>query len=275
MRRIAGIALIVIASSCLLMPLIGSSQQTGNPDDEWCETNRARRDVARFCEVREFRLDARDLVAVDGGANGGIEITGWDRNEILVRAKVEAWSDRDDPGSIVDAVEIVTDSDDIRAEGPNRFGNNWRDGGWAVSFDLMVPFESDLRLDATNGGIVVSVVTGDLDVRTTNGGIRLDRVAGEVYGRTTNGGIQVELDAEEWQGRGLDLQTTNGGVTLDVPAGFKADLVASTVNGGIRTDFPIVVQGRFDRRHIEAELNGGGPPVRLGTVNGGVSVRER
>ena len=79
----------------------------------------------------------------------------------------------------------------------------------------------------------------------------------------------------EWRGAGLDLKTTNGGVTLEVPGDFKADLSASTVNGGIRTDLPIVLEGRIDRRRIEAELNGGGAPVRLATVNGGVRVRER
>jgi Toastrack DUF4097 len=271
MKRISSVSLTSIVVVSVLTPMAGVSQQRGDTNDAWCNEGRSGRSE-RFCEVREFRLPVPDLVAVDGGSNGGVEVTGWDRDEVLVRAKVEAWSNGEDPKAIADAIEIRTEDGRIHATGP---GGNGRRGGWAVSFDVMVPFESDLSLDATNGGIAISGVTGDLDFHTTNGGIRLDRIGGDVRGRTTNGGINVEIETPDWPGRGLDLQTTNGAVTLEVPTEFKADLMASTVNGGISTDFPIAVQGRFNSRRLEAELNGGGPPVRLETVNGRVALRKR
>jgi Toastrack DUF4097 len=250
----------------------GLAQQSGDPNDSWCSEGRFGR-TERSCEVREFRLDAPARLTVDGGVNGGITVKGWNRKEVWVRAKVEAWSDREDPQTIVSAIEVHTDDARVRAEGPA--ANGWRSGGWSVSYDVMVPFESDLSLDATNGGIRISEVRGDLDFRTTNGGIRLERIGGEVRGRTTNGGITAEIDGREWAGRLLDLETTNGAVTLEVPDNFQADLTASTVNGGIRSDFPVVVQGRFNSRRLQAELNGGGAPVRLQTVNGRVELRKR
>ena len=144
-----------------------------------------------------------------------------------------------------------------------------------MSFEIMVPTESDLSLEATNGGIAIADVVGDMDFRTTNGGIRLVAVGGDVRGSTTNGGIRVELEGEEWQGRGLDVQSTNGGVTLTIPRDYRADLETGTTNGGFEIDFPIMIQGRINRRRIRTELNGGGTLIRAVTTNGGVTVRRR
>ena len=275
MNRALGM-MTAVAAVCLFVPTTGWTQQRGDPNDEWCDDrNRSRdRDVDRFCEVREFTLANRDLISVDGGANGGIEVVGWERNEIFVRAKVQSWSDRDDPEGIVADIEIITSGRDIRAEGPRR-RNRWRNGGWSVSFEVMVPYESNLSLEATNGGIAIAEVRGNMDFRTTNGGISLEALGGDVRGSTTNGGVRVELEGEEWDGRGLDVQSTNGGVTLYVPSDYRADLETGTVNGGFRIDFPIVLQGRINRRRIHTELNGGGPLIRAVTTNGGVTVRRR
>ncbi len=275
MNRTLGMFTALVAT-CLLSPANLWSQQRGDPNDEWCDDRdrRGDRDVDRFCEVREFTLADRNLISVDGGANGGIEVVGWEQNEILVRAKVQAWSDREDPEDIIADIEIITSGRDIRADGPRR-RNRWRNGGWSVSFEVMVPRESNLSLEATNGGIAIADVRGNIDFRTTNGGITLEAVAGDVRGSTTNGGVRVELEGDEWDGRGLDVQSTNGGVTLYVPSDYRADLETGTVNGGFRIDFPIVIQGRINRRRIRTELNGGGPLIRAVTTNGGVTVRRR
>ncbi len=92
-------------------------------------------------------------------------------------------------------------------------------------------------------------------------------------GRTTNGGVAVELTGDAWQGDGLDVRTTNGGVQLAVPEDYSAHLEAGTTNGGMRFAFPIMVQGRLDRR-IAIDLGEGGRPIRVMTTNGGVVVRR-
>ena len=54
---------------------------------------------SRVCEMRESTMAVTGNLAVDAAPNGGIRITGWDRNEILVRAKVEAWGGNDTEAS--------------------------------------------------------------------------------------------------------------------------------------------------------------------------------
>lgn len=237
----------------------------------WCDEGHwGDRDRDRFCEVRETTLPAgRSVVSVDGRDNGGIEVTGWDKNEILVRAKVQAYTDeREAARDLVQRITIATDGT-IRAEGP-RLG---RHDHWAVSYEIFVPRNSSLDLATVNGGITISDVSGRIDFRATNGGVHLSDLGGNVRGHTTNGGLRVELSGTEWQGEGLDVRTTNGGVTIDVPSNYHAELETGTVNGGLRLDFPITVQGRIDRT-INATLGRGGKLIRATTTNGGVVVRR-
>ncbi len=241
-------------------------------DDDWCYRYRnSNRDHERFCEVREMTLAAdRSVIAVDGRANGGIKVEGWDRNEILLRAKVQGHADSEsDARSLVEEVEISTGST-ITADGP-RTG---RHESWSVIYELMVPRESNLELETVNGGISIAEVSGEIEFRATNGGISLDGLGGDVRGRTTNGGLHIELTGDAWDGRGLDVQTTNGGISVRVPDDYSAILESGTVNGSFRIDFPITVQGRLDRRRITAELGDGGRTIRVVTTNGGVEIRR-
>ena len=119
-------------------------------------------------------------------------------------------------------------------------------------------------------------VEGQIEFTTTNGGVRLTNVNGDVRGRTTNGGVDIELDGATWQGEGLDVQTSNGGVRISVPEHYSARLEASTTNGGLNSDFPVMTRGLGRRpREIEATLGGGGAPIRVRTSNGGVKISKR
>lgn len=222
-------------------------------------------DRARYCEIRELTIPSRDRLEVDGGRNGGISVEAWDRNEIRIRARVQAWADTEaEARDRADGVRILTDGA-IRAEGES--------SRWAVSYEISVPRRTSLRLEAHNGGVGVAGVYGTMDLHTTNGGLHLDRVGGDVRGETTNGGLHIVLSGSTWEGSGLNVRTTNGGVHLAVPEGYSARLETGTVNGGIQFGFPITVEGRISRE-ITLDLGNGGPLLRAKTTNGGVVVKR-
>ena len=235
-------------------------------EDTNCQWNSDDRD--QYCEEREYSLEARPDLAVDAGQNGGIVVTGWDQDEIRLVVRINASSRNGDPQDLARAVEILTGST-IEARGPH---SRDRDH-WSASFELMVPRATALRLDASNGGIRLADLTGEVAARTTNGGIHLSGGAGRVRGETTNGGLHLELTGRTWQGGGVDLETTNGGVEIAVPDDYSAELEFGTVNGGMRLDIPVTVQGRIDRR-IRTRIGDGGPLIRATTTNGGVVVRR-
>jgi hypothetical protein len=258
---LAGIALAAVAATA------DTGQWSVKEDDRWCKEGG--RD-ADFCEVREITIPAgREIIRVDGLANGGVHVEGWERDEIRVRAKVQVWTrdDDDEAASIGREIQIQTD-EVIHAVGPDYQGSK---RGWSVSYELMVPRQSNLELEATNGGISVADVSGEIRVEATNGGLHLSRLGGDVRGRTTNGGLAVELHGQRWDGAGLDVQTTNGGVTLEVPEAYSAELETSTVNGGIDVDFPVTVQGKLSKS-LRATLGDGGATLRVRTTNGGVHI---
>lgn len=236
--------------------------------DDW-EEGRGR--DRRYCEVREINLPAdRKVIVVDGLANGGITVEGWNRDEIEIHAKVCVWDrSRSDARELVSEIDIITNERKIFADGPS-----WRKRkGWSVSYEIMVPRKSNLDLETTNGGISITNVSGEIDFDATNGGIKLSEVGGDVNGRTTNGGIDVDLDGNKWRGEGLDVKTTNGGVKLHMPEDYSADLETGTVNGNIHIDFPIMIQGDINRR-IRTKIGDGGPRIRAVTTNGSVRIRQ-
>lgn len=261
----------LVATACSLLVPTASAQQVLQ-SHEWCDSDdRGDSRTERACEVREFTLSAdRDVIHVDGEMNGGIRVEGWDRNEIQILVKVQAWSRSGDPQEITSEIQIATGST-IAASGPDMQNRE----GWSASYRLRVPRRSSLDLQAHNGGIGIADVNGDLRFETQNGGITLTNVGGDVRGETANGGVHVTLSGSEWDGAGLDVETTNGGVVLEIPEDFRATVQSGTVNGGFDTDIPFTVQGRLRSRRLTADLNGGGQPIRVVTTNGSVRIKAR
>jgi hypothetical protein len=264
-RRLA-LALALLAPAAL-----AAQERERRSDADWCRDGWNDDDRRRVCEVRELTLAARSLLRVDGRANGGVRIEGYDGREIRVRARVQANAATEDAArGIMDAVRIA-DGEVLRADGPRDLG---RREGWSVSYEIMVPRRMDLEVEANNGGIAVRDVSGRMQLETTNGGVQLANLAGDVRARTTNGGVTATLTGQRWDGAGLDVRATNGGVRLTLPASYGATLEAGTVNGGLTVDFPMTVQGRIGRE-VRAEIGGGGPPIRAHTTNGGVRIMRQ
>lgn len=259
----------LLPAACLFLTVGALAAQTAPVrivEDAPCASDRGDRD--RYCEEREYRLEARSDLMVDAGRNGGIAVAGWDRDEIRLIARIAASSRRGDPRDLVRAVEIGTGTT-IEASGPpSRRGNVW-----SASFELRVPRATALRLRASNGGIQLQDLTGDVNARTTNGGLTIVGGAGRVQGTTTKGGLRLELTGQAWDGAGVELRTTNGGVRVRVPEGYAADLEVGTVNGGMKLEIPVLVQGRVDRR-LRTQLGAGGALIRATTKNGGVVVQR-
>jgi hypothetical protein len=136
----------------------------GLSEEEWCRQDRR----ADFCEVREETLSNQSVIDLDARGNGGVAIRGWDRPDVQVRARVAVWDDsRDAAAQVAKDIDITTTGGRIRADGPRRDRRSFRrwdeDRYWSVAYELQVPRKADIRVDATNGGIVVEDVRGRID----------------------------------------------------------------------------------------------------------------
>ena len=246
---------------CLITAATAQEKQLNCDDHEW---NGKR---SSFCEMREQTVSPTGRLTVDGRTNGGITVKAWDRADVLVRSQVRAQGESDGDAKATAAQVIVHAAGGvIAADGPSQ-------KTWSVSYEVFVPRKTDLALTAHNGGVHIDGVQGNIEFTTLNGGVHLSNLAGQVKGRTQNGGVHVELAGARWEGPGLDVQTKNGGVHLDVPARYAAHLETTTVNGTLHSDFLEVAIPR-GKHEVSADLGGGGAPVRVETVNGGVHISK-
>jgi len=143
----------------------------------------------------------------------------------------------------------------------------------------------------SNGSVNLTEVQGDAVLRTSNGRITVERLKGALEAVTSNASIAarvleagpgrvlrlvtsnggIELSVDSFQQNEVTAQTSNGSVTVRLPDSLTARLRATTSNGAIHSDFPVLA-GSTGKDHLEGEIGGGGPLIRLATTNGSIRV---
>ncbi len=265
------VALLVVCASGLTV--FAQEKSSVNPQNEFCQNyENYNNDKVSFSEAREITLPAANLLEVNGERNGGVKIKGADRADVLVRACVRSYAATDEAArNLARSVKIET-APIIRAADASA-ENSWT----AVSYEIFVPRQTNLKLTTHNGGIGITGVTGKIEFDANNGGVNLENLAGDVRGKTRNGGLRVTLSGNTWSGAGLDVETTNGGVHLSLPETYAANLETGTTNGGFKSDIAALQVERKERQRalkLNTNLNGGGAPVRVVTTNGGVKINS-
>jgi DUF4097 and DUF4098 domain-containing protein YvlB len=224
----------------------------------------------QFCETRDLTMTAPagEPLTIEGGANGGITVHGWDGPNVRIRAKVTSWASTEaEAQARVKSVSIATSNNQLRATSAEEAER------YAVSYEVFVPRQTALALNTLNGGISLDHLLGEVKFHATNGGVSLQSLGGQVTGQTVNGGLNIKLSGKQWDGKGLDVETTNGGIHWKVPTDYSAQLFTSTNMGSIRTNMPVTKSG-FLRRELATTLGKGGAPVKAVTTNGGVTVEQ-
>lgn len=173
-----------------------------------------------------------------------------------------------------------------------------------VDFDVLVPIETRVEVDTSNGAITVEAIdgtirldtsngaidvydsSGSLDVDTSNGRIEIVRFVGDLRLDTSNGEVWIEevvgsVDAETSNGSvqyigtpaagSNRLRTSNGSITVRVPTDASIAFNAGTSSGRIRSTLSLVGDTQGDE--WVAELN---PPAVaefiLRTSNGTIRI---
>lgn len=263
----------LVLASLVLAPAL-SAQDTD--DAAWrrsCERDHDSDEGEHYCEVRHtgFRLNGRSLT-IEPDPNGGVEVIGWDRDSVAVTLRIQVRArDEEDARTLAHDVEAVASGSTIRVRGPSTGRRQF----WSASLVLQVPRRTGISAATVNGPLSVSDLNGELELRATNGPMSLYRLSGDVRARVQNGPLTVELSGARWDGKGLDAEAVNGPVDLGIPDGYNAELETGTVNGPMTTAIPltVTVTGRM-RDRIQTTLGKGGPPVRVVTTNGPITIHR-
>ncbi|TMQ73697.1 MAG: DUF4097 domain-containing protein [Candidatus Eisenbacteria bacterium] len=271
----------LVASSSPAMLAASDSRGTYKDDDDWAERALERPDLDKgwvqscddhwddgrdsYCMVRELPYQAAwKPIAIDGGQNGGMTVTGWDRPTVRILYRVKARAHGADRAkALAEAIHVDYTGGKIRSTGPPTSSAEW----WSTEIRAWVPRSSDLWLHTINGPLGVESVRGTMDINSLNGPVSLVDLAGAVEARVQNGPLHVELRGSRWDGAGLDAQAQNGPVNFVVPEKYSARLTTGTIHG------PQTIHYALDwdsgpHRHIATTLGSGGRPVRVVTYNG-------
>jgi hypothetical protein len=123
--------------------------------------------------------------------------------------------------------------------------------------------DGDLRVEGADTPGTISTVDGNVTYR------------GAMPARLSSVDGDITLDVIGAIPDGARVTTVDGNVTITLPATAALDLSASTVDGDITSDFPLTVKGKWGPRTMRGEINGGGPTLRLSTVDGSLTIRRR
>lgn len=272
-------ALFVAALACVAFPVSAQRYRWGNnaPGAETC------RDIwhrygrfgesdpdAVYCEVRTIgTLGSRGPVRAQGGQNGGVQVVGESRTDVLVQLVVQAQARSvDEARALAKDVSVDLSARTLEADHIGQFGRGRRVSAVLL---LTTPRSTDLNVSVHNGPLTVRRVAGSMDLSALNGPISMVDVGGDVRARTQNGPLSITLSGTRWEGTGLDAQAQNGPLSLAIPRTYNAELETGTTNGPMDTEYPITVN-RFDGHRIRTTLGTGGPRIRATTENGPLSL---
>jgi DUF4097 and DUF4098 domain-containing protein YvlB len=211
-------------------------------------------------------LNADGRVSLDN-VNGSVEITGWNRNEVQIDA-VKTASDQQKLNDIKIEVNGSGNSVEIETKFAKKVNNN--PGG--VTYTLHVPQNARIdKINLVNGSMTVQKLTGEITADLVNGKVQASELTGTADLATVNGTIDANYSSLT-SVREIKLKSVNGSIDLKLPPSPNADVEASTVNGGISTDFPLQVTGHWVGKNMTGTLGSGGVHIELNNVNGSIHV---
>src|SRR6266540_511597 len=115
LRRIVFIVAILSVTGVLTFAQQDKSRNSLSCRDNWYSDR-----LMGHCEVKEQTIPAGGAITIDARKNGGVSVKGWDRNEILVRARIHAAaSTQSEADELAKQIRIETAGGKIFAEGPS------------------------------------------------------------------------------------------------------------------------------------------------------------
>jgi hypothetical protein len=192
--------------------------------------------------------------------NGQIDVVTGDEGTVNVKATIRRPDDVE--------YDVVQEGDTIRVEA--RVSSVWGFGTDAgADITVTLPADTNIDLRTSNGGIEVVDIQNSGKLRTSNGRISLENVKGEFEINTSNG--DIDFRGEMTDGGMNQLTTSNGSVEVTLLGEPSVKLDATTSNGEIICELPIVATESGVKRLVGV-VGGGDAVLVVKTSNGSIAV---
>jgi len=237
---------------------------------------------AARAEERITVPEGRDAVRFVAARNSGVQVRGTDRRDFEVLACKAAPSE-----TALSDVKLDASGGEVTVKGPSS------ESQWLAYLIVSAPRNASLDVEATNGPIGLSGLSGavtahaengPISIRDSGGDIQADAQNGPIHVRgdsghvrvhTQNGPIGVSLTGSSWSGDGLEARAVNGPIHLAIPDGYGSGALVESLGHS-----PWSCHGRAcsearragDDEGRRMELGSGPALIRVSTQNGPVEI---
>jgi len=163
-------------------------------------------------------------------------------------------------------VDLETSNGRIEVSGTQGAGSLRTSNGRIVLEDVVGDFVGD----TSNGSITIDTMEGSARLHTSNGRVELREVIGEVDVETSNG--RITFSGEMIPGGRNRLITSNGNVSVELRGTASVALDASTSNGDVSSELPILVTV-MKEKELTGTIGDGEADLYIRTSNGDVTIR--
>ena len=200
--------------------------------------------------------EARGIVDISN-VSGRVEVSGWDRPEVDVRAEL---------GAGVERVDVTSDHGrtvvKVVLPHPGHGGD--------ADLRVKVPKESEVSVSAVSADVVTSGLLGMQRINTVSGDITAELAGSDLELKSVSGDVKLKGHGQPAR---LHVASVSGDVRLEHGAG---DLEAGTVSGtlvvSLDSAHSVRLRSTSGDLHFEGQLARGGD-LDATTVSGDLSVR--
>jgi hypothetical protein len=201
--------------------------------------------------------------------NGSVQVEGWDRDEVEVRAVKTGENDPRDLALV--KIDVCAQPGQVTVR--TRYPKGGEGVEVAVEYHVRVPNRVLLgSIETVNGSVTVRGIEGAGELRSVNGNVEVFDSSGRFSAKTTNGDLRLEL-RHLLDGGPMNIETVNGSVILGLPSDARANLKVANMNGEFYSELPVTsTAGSPAARAFRARLGTGGGDISVRTVNGGIRL---
>lgn len=164
-----------------------------------------------------------------------------------------------------------------------------KEGNNLIVRNLKKSERSEIYLPASQNISVITNWHGDIEIigflgeieasARLNGSVSVKEVSGPLTANTLNGTIDVVFSKVS-QNSPITVYSTNGALDITLPSNTPADVLLSTTNGEIYTNFELIVPDKNGLRaiaskNVKGSINNGGVKIQLKTTNGNMYLRKK
>jgi len=132
--------------------------------------------------------------------------------------------------------------------------------------------KGDIRVRTGDGHVEARDLDGKVEASSGDGHITISGRLDELNIKTGDGSINARVQPGSKMAAGWSIRTGDGSVDIVLPPDLQANIDASTNDGHISLNIPVLVEGSFKNSEIHGKMNGGGQTLTVHTGDGSIRL---